>query len=81
MKIPDSYRAKLISKPDLSVASFLSIDIPAKCTTLVGVTASKQFSSAALLVDPLCLKTQKLPSLKFATDAVKSIGQALLNNT
>jgi hypothetical protein len=80
MQIPDAYRAKLLPRPELSVKSFLAMDIPAKRTTLVHITASKQFTSAASIADPLCLMTHKLPSLEFVTDAVNTIGWALLND-
>jgi len=80
MQIPDTYRAKLLPRPELSVKSFLAIDIPAKRNTLVHVTASKQFTSAAPIADPLCLMTWKLPSLEFVMDAANTIGWALLND-
>ena len=80
MTIPDTYRAKLLPGPDVSVGSFLSINIPAKCTTLVCVTASKQFTSDMPLVDVSCLKTCKIPSIEFVEDAAKAVGQTLLKD-
>jgi hypothetical protein len=57
------------------------IDIPAKCTTLVHITASKPFTSVTPIADPSCLMTWKLPSFKFVTDAANTIGWALLNES
>jgi hypothetical protein len=79
MQIPDIYRAKLLLRPELSVKSFLAIDVPTKCTTLVHVTTSKQFTSAAPIADASCLMTWKLPSLEFVTDAAEMVSWALLN--
>jgi hypothetical protein len=80
MKIPDTYRMDLIPASDLSIQSLLSIDLPAKRVTLVSVSASKQFTSDTPLTDVSCLKTRKLPSIEFVTDAAKNFGQALLND-
>lgn len=80
MRIPDEDRARLLPRPNLSVGSFLSIDLPAKCTTLIHVSALKQFTTDMPLADVSCLKTRKLPSLEFVEDAAKAIGQALLND-
>jgi hypothetical protein len=79
MQIPDIYRAKLLLRPELSVKSFLAIDVPTKRTTLVRVTTSKQFTPAAPIADASCLMTRKLPSLEFVTDAAEMVGWALLN--
>jgi hypothetical protein len=80
LKIPDAYRAQLMPRPGISVERFLSINLPAKRSTLVHVAASKQFSSAAPIADVSCLMTRKLPSLEFVTDAAETVGSALLND-
>ena len=78
--IPNTYRVDLIPGPEISVGSFLSMAVPAKRTTLVHITASKQFTSDVPLMDLSSLKTRKISSLEFVEDAAKAVGQTLLND-